>query len=255
VLAKRLFSGLTTITPMMKEEICSEFSIKPSRVGTWASGVSPTIFDPNEWRARGNELRAKLGLSGKFVVFYHGSLSDNRGISETIEATKIILKNHSGIALFLLGSGPFASELKFIIKKENLQHNVFIHNAVKYEQVPAFISMCDVGIIPLPNYSIWRPQSPLKLLEYLAMKKVVIATDLPAHRNVLDNQKCGIYLSSVNPQIIARGIEYALINKDKLGNWGDSGRKIILSNYTWEKVAGDLEHFLLGLRQNALYKS
>jgi glycosyltransferase involved in cell wall biosynthesis len=124
---------------------------------------------------------------------------------------------------------------------------VIIHEAVEYEQVPAFISMCDVGIIPLPDYSYWRPQSPLKLFEYLSMKKVVIVTDLPAHRNVLDNLECGIYLSSVKPEIIAKGIEYAIDNKDKLGDWGNSGRNIVLSNYTWEKIAENLEHYLLGI--------
>ena len=243
-IAKRFFSGITTITLMMKKEICEEIFIKPNRVGVWTSGVSPALFDPNASLTHGIELKKKLGLSGKFVVFYHGVLSSTRGITETIEATKIIAKKYSEVVLFLLGSGPFASHLKSSIKQENIQNNVIIHDAVDYEQVPKFISMCDVCIIPLPDYPYWRSQSPLKLFEYLSMEKTVIATDLPAHRSVLGNQECGIYLSSTNPEVIAQAIEFALINKDKLRDWGKVGRTIVLRNYTWKKVAEDLEHYL-----------
>jgi glycosyltransferase involved in cell wall biosynthesis len=105
--------------------------------------------------------------------------------------------------------------------------------------------MSDVCIIPLPDYPYWRSQSPLKLFEYLSMEKVVIATDIPAHRSVLDNQKCCIYLSSVNPEEIAKIIEYASINKENLAGWGKTGRKIVLQKYTWEKVAEVFEHYLL----------
>jgi glycosyltransferase involved in cell wall biosynthesis len=249
LIAKKLFSGITTITPMMKKEICTQFLIRSNRIGVWTSGVSVTLFNPDNWRVKGERLRSELGLSGKFVVFYHGLLVENRGIPEAVEAASISAKRHSDIALFFLGSGPFTSELKSIIKTRNLQNNVVFHDAVGYEEVPAYISMCDVCLIPLPDYSYWRPQSPLKLLEYLSMEKVVIATDLPAHRLVLDNQKCGIYISSVNPEIIAEGIEYALDSKDKLKDWGKSGREIILSCYTWEKVAEDLEKYLLSINQ------
>jgi glycosyltransferase involved in cell wall biosynthesis len=230
---------------MMKKDVCTEFSLKPSKVGIWTSGVSAKLFDPDARRIQGNKLRNKFGLSGKFVVFYHGSLSSTRGIPDTFEAMKILMKKYSNIVLFLLGSGPIAYMLKSSIKSENLQNNIIIHDAVEYEQVPKFISMSDVCIIPLPDYPCWRSQSPLKLFEYLSMEKVVIATDIPAHRSVLDNRKCCIYLSSVNPEEIAKVIEYASINKEKLAGWGKTGRKIVLQKYTWEKVAEVFEHYLL----------
>jgi glycosyltransferase involved in cell wall biosynthesis len=107
--------------------------------------------------------------------------------------------------------------------------------------------MCDVGIIPLPDHPYWRFQSPLKLLEYLAMEKVVILTDIPAHRAVIGEAKCGVYISAVNPTKIAGAIEYAYLNKGNLEEWGKMGRKIVKEKYTWEKVAMDLENYLLSI--------
>lgn len=245
VFAKNFFSGITIITARMRDEVCTQFSIDSKRIGIWTSGVSETFFDPSLWNEKGNKLRNSLGLHGKFVVFYHGRICENRGIAEMVKAMEIVIKKNPHVLLFILGSGPFASEVKKLIRDKKLQDNVFLHDSVAYEQVPPFISFSDVCIIPLPDYPYWRSQSPLKLLEYLSMEKVVIATDLPAHKEVLANEKCAIYISSVDPDVIAESIEYALLNKDKLANWGLSGRKIVLNRYTWGNVASDLEQYLI----------
>ena len=113
--------------------------------------------------------------------------------------------------------------------------------------VPKYIAMCDIGIVPLPNISYWRYQCPLKLLEYLAMKRTVISTDIPAHRKIVDNKQCGIFISSTNPEEISKAIMYAYENKDKLDKWGATGREIVLTKYSWEEVAKKLEKFLLSL--------
>lgn len=245
-IAKRFFSGITFITLLMKKEICEEVSIKPNRLGVWTSGVSPALFDPNSSLTHGIELKTKLGLSGKFVVFYHGNLSAARGINELVKAAKLLSKKHPDIVLFLLGSGPIASLLKSSTRSENIQ-NVILHDAVEHEQVPKFISMCDVCIIPLPDHPQWRSQSPLKLLEYLSMEKVVIASKIPAHTKVLGGHECGIYLSLVSSEEIARAIEFAFLNRDKLEAWGKIGREIVLQKYTWDKVAEDFEQYLLSI--------
>jgi glycosyltransferase involved in cell wall biosynthesis len=137
--------------------------------------------------------------------------------------------------------------LRALIQKEGLQENIIITNPVIQSEVPKFISMCDVCIIPLPDHPYWRFQSPLKLLEYLAMEKVVILTDIPAHRAVLGEAKCGIYISSAKPMEIVKAIENAYLNKENLEEWGKIGRQIIVEKFTWAKVARDLENYLLSI--------
>jgi glycosyltransferase involved in cell wall biosynthesis len=246
--ARGLFSGISIITPMMKEEICKKYAVEPIKVGVWTSGVSESLFDPALWSISGKELRAKLGLSDSFVVFYHGNLSAIRGIPEIVEATRILAQRRNNFVLFLLGSGTVVSTLKSLIKKENIEKNVIIHDAISYGEVPKYISMSDVCIIPLPDNPLWRFQSPLKLLEYLSMEKVVIATDIPAHRRVVGNAECCLYLSSMNTKEIIKLLEFAQLNKAKLDSWGKSGRKIVLKEYTWKKVAQDFQSYLMSIK-------
>jgi len=247
LIARKFFNGMTIITPLMKEEVCKKFNMDPNFVGVWSSGVSAILFNPNSYVSEGKELRRKLGLSKKFVVLYHGAFSANRGLTETIEAMRIVKHAYSNVILFLLGNGPAANCLKDLIRMKGLQDNVIIHNSVEYAEVPKYIAMSDVGIVPLPNHPYWRFQCPLKLLEYLAMKKVVIATDIPANQLVIGREKCGVYISSIEPAEIAEAIAYTYENREKLAGWGASGRTIIDEKYRWVKKAENLESYMLSI--------
>jgi glycosyltransferase involved in cell wall biosynthesis len=248
ITARNVFDGVTTLTDLMKKEICQRFDIEPTSVGVWTSGVSEILFNPENLSFYGAKLREKLGFSKKFVVFYHGVFTANRGLMETIESIKSIRHKHPDIVFFLLGTGPIFSLQETLIQKENLQENVILHKPVPHTEVPKFIAMCDVGIIPLPHHPYWNSQNPIKLLEYLAMEKVVILTNIPAHTAVIDEAKCGIYITSIKANEIADAIEYAYVNRKKLKNWGKIGRKIVKKKYTWKSVANNLESYLSSIR-------
>jgi glycosyltransferase involved in cell wall biosynthesis len=247
LMAKQLFDGITIITEAMKKEISIKYVLDANKLGVWSSGVSPLLFNPENWLINGKKIRQQLGLIKKFVVFYHGALSPNRGLIETIKAINLLKKKYPQIILFLLGSGPLTFELKQLIEKLRLKDFVIVHDAVEYEDVPKYISMSNVGIIPLPDIHFWRFQSPLKLLEYLSMKKVVIISDIPAHRAVVGREKCGIFVSAIKPIEISKSIIFAIKNQDKLSEWGAIGRSIIQREYTWGDVANSLEDYLLSI--------
>jgi glycosyltransferase involved in cell wall biosynthesis len=248
LIAKRFFDGVTIITSHMKKEICEEYDIDPEFVGVWTSGVSTEVFDPKKYITDGKKLRENLGLSRKFIIFYHGAFSPNRGLIETIEAIDIVRQKHSDAVLFLLGSGSIVDNLKSLVEAKKLQNNVIIHPPVKYADVPKYIAMSDVCLVPLPKHPYWNFQCPLNLLEYLAMEKPVIITDIPANRSVVGDNRCGIYIRSIRPIEIANAIEYAYNNKVKLAKWGKLGRKIVSNNYSWDKVAEKFEEYLLSMR-------
>ena len=252
LVAKKMFDGITIITSSMKKELCEKFNINPRSVGKWSSGASPELFMYEKNIPYGLELRKKFGLSSKFVVFYHGALRKTGGLVESAQAISIIKKKYPDIVLFLLGNGPVLHILQNVIRKNVIQDKVILHPAVDYHDVPKFIAMCDVGIVPLPNLQIWRNQCSLKLVEYLAMKKPVIVTNIPTNREVVGDKKCGIYASSSDPNEIARTMVFAYNNREKLKEWGELGRTIVTEKYNWDKAAKDLEDYLLKVKNGSV---
>jgi glycosyltransferase involved in cell wall biosynthesis len=253
LVSRKFFDGMTVITPLMKKEICDTYDVDPKRVGVWTSGVSTELFDPESFLSQRQNLKEKFGLVEKFVVFYHGIFTPNRALPETIEAIKSLSHTCPPVVLFLLGSGPSSSTLAALVQEEKLENNILIHEPVAYDKVPEFISISDVCIVPLPDHPYWRFQCPLKLLEYLAMEKVTIVTDIPAHRAIVGNNNCGIYISSTEPKEIGRALIYAFHHRQKLEEWGKSGRLIVQKKYTWKKVAKDLDGYLSSVKSRVFH--
>ncbi|HLN45510.1 MAG TPA: glycosyltransferase, partial [Candidatus Sulfotelmatobacter sp.] len=96
----------------------------------------------------------------------------------------------------------------------------------------------------LPNLPDWRYQSPLNVLEYLSMEKPVIATDIPAHTQIMGKNKCAIYITSSEPNEIAKAIIYAYENRQILRTVGLCGRQIIDEHFTWDIVAENFDRYL-----------
>ena len=82
----------------------------------------------------------------------------------------------------------------------------------------------------------------------MAMKKTVIVSDIPAHRLIIGSNKNGVYVSHVNPVELAKAIRYAYDNRDKLEEWGEIGREIVIRKYVWKKVNEDLVNYLLKIK-------
>jgi glycosyltransferase involved in cell wall biosynthesis len=238
--AKYLTDGLTVITPLLKKQICQEYQFKENKIGIWNSGVTLDIFNENT----SNFKKKSLFDNKDFIVMYHGSLSPNRGLQNTIKAISILKDNGLNIGFFIMGLGQAYDELKSLIQTLNIQDNVILHAPVPYKEVPWFISGCDIGILPFPPINWWQVSSPLKLMEYLAMKKPVIVTAIEAHREVLANSHAGIFIQTSSPEGIALGIKHAFEIKAKLAEFGREGRKLVEEKYSWDIQGQKLINFL-----------
>lgn len=244
LVARDLLDGITTITDMMRREICAKFHIDAQSIGVWTSGVSTVLFAPEERTARSKELRAEMGVDGKFVVMYHGVLTANRGVAETIAGLRLLEGKYRNIVFLVLGKGPALSSLMAAGQKEINEGRVIFHGPVDYQEVPQYISACDIEIVPLPDIPDWRSQSPLNLLECLAMGKVAVATDVPCNREIAGNSPCVIYVASADSEEIAKAIMHAFDERDMLDKWGAYGRAMIRERYDWAEVARSLNLYL-----------
>lgn len=236
--AKAFFNGITVVTPMMRDEVCRLFNINPKWTGILSNGISEKLFNPERKEYDKKKLKKQLGLSNKFVIIYHGSFRLTGGMLESIKAVANLKESYPDLVLFLLGlaTKTFMKTLQQTIKDNNVEKNVILHGPVPFSEVPKFIAMSDLGLVPLPSNRFWRYQQPLKLLEYMAMSKTVIVSESPAHRSVINENKNAIYISEVSPYHIQKAIEYCYDYKDKLDEWGKVGREIVRKNYVWKRL-------------------
>ena len=248
---KHTANGLTYITPFMRRTITDTYRLRGFPATVWSSAASTDTFDPARiTRENKKDIRQKLQLENKFIVMYHGAMTPARGLFETLQGYQLLDKDvKRNTVLLFIGDGTAKKQMIEWINREQLSTKIRFVKTVPHEEIAAYIASADAGILPFPNLLWWRVSSPIKLMEYLAMEKPVIVTDIEAHRDVLKDASYTVMIPDNSPISIKKGISEAYKNRIKYKKSAKAGRYLIQSRYTWEKQTESFHKFLCDLNK------
>lgn len=222
--------AVIAVTNNIKEFLIKK-GIEESKIHVIENGANIELFRPYDQKI----CRDKLGLdnSQKYVCFV-GKLAPWQGVEYLIKASTQALKN-SDIMFLIVGDG---------VSREGLEKHAFLFGVdksflflgkVPYEQVPLYINASDICVVPKVK-SLSSGYSPLKLYEYLACGKPVIATNTFGFE-FLETINAGILVDPENTTDFAKAILRLLEDKDLSGQMGKNGFKYVRNNRSWNKVA------------------
>ncbi|GEM_PF-4361107 len=179
-------------------------------------GVDLPLFEGLER----SQSRKRLGiLGGQKIVLYSGHLYEWKGVRELALA----MKNIGGARCWMVGGQPDDRQKMQEFLAQNKIKNVALHGQVPQREVRHYIASADVAVVPTPSRDPAMQNSqdakgeapllgfgtPMKLLEYMAAGANVVATDIPAHRQVLTG-KNAVLAEPGSSKSIADGIRRAL---------------------------------------------
>lgn len=225
--SKFMVNGITTITPELKDVLIKKYGIKNEVIGIWTTGVSEKFF------ARLPMIDYKNSYvrdPAYFYLMYHGSYAPTRGIENLIESiSELDASLKKLVRLLIIGINQNkVRDLTELCVKLHINNQVEFIPPIDYNKIPAYINLCDVGVIPLPPQYIWFSVcAPLKTLEYLARAKPIIATNIPFHRRIFDKGKCGLLIKSSDKKDLAEAITTLYNDRNKLKIMGEMGRSIV----------------------------
>ena len=244
-LARDCMDGITVITPFMKKQLVDQYRLDPSRVGVWTSGAPEAWLETDaESQAQGRRHRQALGLEKAFIVFYHGTMIPNRGLDHLLLAFDEVRSELADAHLIYLGGGPARAGLEQMSDTLDCRSRVHFLGPVPHTVVRSYVAMADIGAVPLPDRMEWRVSSPIKLMEYLALGKPVILSDIEAHRDVVGERPLAFFHTPGDVGNLAEAIRKAHAHRRHLLEWGEEGRNNVAAQYTWTVQAEKLEAFL-----------
>jgi len=194
----------------------------------------PDSFEPSIFkRMSKKKVRRMLNLSkGKNIVLYSG-LTFRHGILDLIKAGKIL----DSAEIFIVGGDrKEVNRFEHFVKSHKINNTFFIPR-VPIEKVSLYLNAADILVLPYSSNEFNEYfTSPLKLFEYMAVKKPIVATKVGCFKGILkDGYNC-ILVEPDNPQALAKGILKLLENK-KLANRIAENAYKESNNYTYEKRA------------------
>ena len=228
-----MYDGFTFITDSIKSHIEKAYNVTFKKSTVWSSAVSDNFL-----------LKIKKIKNSKFIILHHGSLERGRGVMRLINAMPLIKPNIiDGIELAIAGNGSLIKEIKNeSLKKDN---HLKFYGQLEQAEIIDLIDSVSICVVPFDNSIANATSSPLKLMEYIARDKIILATPLDNFKKDFKHYSGLHFLDSNEPKDIALLIEELILNYNQyLSKKLNDGSEIISKNYTWSIQAKKIDNFL-----------
>lgn len=225
---------IVCLTSPMSDELV-RFGVKEEKVI-----VEPDAVDLEQFQRRGVAGCAPTTLLSnaqeKPIIGYVGQLSSmglSKGISELLDA--LLMLRRKGKNVHALIAGPQAADTSLMRRIEN-EEGVTYRGFVPHEEIPELLEGCDLLVFPAPASThpfFQRDTSPLKIFEYMAARKPIVAADLPPLRDIL-SEETAFLCKPGDPKSLADAIERVLQNPQEVEAKAERAWKVV-QEHTWEK--------------------
>jgi glycosyltransferase involved in cell wall biosynthesis len=133
----------------------------------------------------------RLGLAGADVVGFIGSFYDYEGLDDLIAAMPLLLDKRPKAHLLLVGGGPMEEALKGQAERSPVRRRIHFIGRVPHEEVDRYYSLIDVLAYPRKAMRLTELVTPLKPLEAMAQRKLVVASNVGGHRELIEDGVTG----------------------------------------------------------------
>jgi glycosyltransferase involved in cell wall biosynthesis len=223
---------LVVVSSPLKEYFIKKHSIPATKILVTPNAVNFDDIVINGDKV--NELRKELHLDGKTVIGFVGSIFPYHGVDILIEAFSNLKQreNTKNLSLLIIGDGETLEELKAFAIKKGLKDDVIFTGKVPHNDIYNYIELFDIAIMAKTNWYC----SPIKIFEYGALQKPIIAPDTQSVRDVIVQDNDGL-LVNPNAKEIATAMQEYLSNIEKRKSHGLSFYNKIKNEHVWQIVA------------------
>ena len=209
-----------------------ERGIKDENILVTPNGVNLIDFVSSR---DGSEIRKMYGLDKKILVGYIGVLKKLWGIYTILESANEVLSQRKDFHFIVVGEGNEYSNMKTFLEKNNLIDSFTLTGGVPHYDIAKYIDSIDIGLAPYCRKEPFHG-SAMKIFEYMAMAKPVIATAQGQINDIIKHGENGLLIEPDDSDGLARAILELGRDKTKMSNMGMKARATV-ENYTWEANA------------------
>ena len=230
---------IVTVSYAMKDEL-EKLGFPKDKIQVCYNGVDPEKYNPETINAGAiKKIRDFYGIKdGELMILFIGRLVGVKGVDRLIMALPHVLQKIPNAKLVIVGLGDLQDYLTNLVRTMRLQDSVkFRFEFIPEEERILHYAACDLAVFP----SLYEPFG-IVVLEAMSMERPVVvgAAGISGMREIViphGEEQCGFHVDPSNPTDIAWGITSALENAERRKWFGENGRKRVLSEFTWDKIA------------------
>jgi len=236
-LLPRLAAGVTVNTPFLAERMRR-------------AGIARLVYVPNGVDLQGfgcpppatiAALRAALGLAGRRVIAYAGTIAlQNHPVDLLIAAFAGIAAALPEAVLLFIGGGEDLPELRRQVELLGLHDRVYFTGQVSHIGVRGYLALAEVSVDPVRDDDVARARSPLKIFESMALGVPVVTGDVGDRAALLDGGRAGALAPPGDPAALGAAIVGLLADESWRRAIVGAGRQHV-QRYAWSTLAAQWE--------------
>lgn len=224
-------NAITTICNGLRNDIISR-GVAPEKITVIANAVDIDKF--HFGLLADSQLQSALNLNGKTVLGFIGSFYAYEGILLLLEALASIIKEQPNLCLLLVGGGPQEQNIIDAISTLNIENHVILTGRVSHDSVQNYYNLVDIFVYPRLSMRLTELVTPLKPLEAMAQGRLVIASDVGGHHELIHDKQTGYLFKAGDVTALGKTILYAMADK---ANWQiirHNGRQFVDQERNWQ---------------------
>ncbi len=228
--AMRRAGHVTTICEGLKQDIVSR-GIPEKRVT-----VIPNAVDLAAFQFGGEPdlaLKAALGLDGMTVIGFIGSFYAYEGLDLLLVALPKVFARIPQVRVLLVGGGPQEPALKELAETLGVKDKVVFAGRVPHGEVQRYYSIVDVFAYPRHSMRLTELVTPLKPLEAMAQGRLLVASDVGGHRELIRDGETGVLFHAGDDASLADAIVRLLGDRERWPLLRKHGRLFVERERNW----------------------
>jgi glycosyltransferase involved in cell wall biosynthesis len=228
----RRAARIVSVTQSFKRVLAGN-GIPADKIAVVSNGVDLEAYQPG---SRPVELAQRLGVDGKFVAAYVGTVGMAHGIGTLLDAARA-LRHRADIAFVVVGTGAQQAELAATARSEGLSSVIFV-GAVSKAEVRDYWRLCDAAVVLLRDTPLFRHVIPSKMFEAMGMERAIILGVKGESEEILLASGAGVTIPPEDAAALAAAVARLADDRPGCAALGKKGRVFAAENFNRETLAG-----------------
>jgi PEP-CTERM/exosortase A-associated glycosyltransferase len=198
--------------------------------------VIPNAVDVDEFpeiTGRDDELAHRIGLDDAFVLGFLGSFYRYEGLDVLLDAVPQILQFEPRVRIMLVGGGMDEARLKAQSERLGISDRVLFIGRVAHQDVNRYYSLIDLLVFPRKSMRLTETVTPLKPLEAMAQSRLVIASDVGGHRELIEDGRTGYLFAPDDAEALAGAVQRVLTDRRRWDDVKANARRLVDHERNW----------------------
>ncbi len=229
----RAANAIVVVTPAFRTHLVDQWDVPAQKISIVPNGVETALFSP---QAAPSEVRQKLGLQGKFVISYIGTLGFAHGLETLIDSAERLQTSAPEVHFMLVGEGADRERIFSMAQSRKLRNVLFVPQQPR-ERIPAYISASDACVVLLKGSQIFETVIPTKMLEFMSCARPVILAVRGQAQRILEAAEGGICIAPDDPAALCSAVLQLRANSSAGPDMGRRGRNYIVRELSRQSTA------------------